>query len=214
MHHSVRIPRLRHGIHLDTVELELKPGGTLWPTHVLALSQPNSDDLTVDAEGDAECPLLIPIDEVTWREKTSTPLPPSRPRRGSSGRVIVVPIVPLEVPHPDSIPLLLLFAMGLEPVLELARQLLPPDVMGEFPDADAMVIRMGQDHDAEQIQQYVVRNRQLRFNSLRLGILDRPIINMIELSHKVAVRAQDRRRLHNSGSRTPPLPAIRVDSGE
>lgn len=127
--------------------------------------------------------------------KTTTPLPDSFVDGTPAGRIITLPIVHIDVPHPDSIPMLLLFALGLEQDISLfTRQLLPDDVMAEFPNSEAMVIRMDQQLDANGIQKYLIRNRQLWFNSLRLGVQDRKITNLIELSHKVTVRAQDRQR--------------------
>lgn len=89
-------------------------------------------------------------------------------------------------------PILLLFALGLESMLALfARKLLPPNVVGEFPDSDAMSHLMSQLPNDE-IAQYLSHNRQLWRNSLKLGVLDRHIINMIEVSYRVTVRALDK----------------------
>ncbi|KZP30819.1 hypothetical protein FIBSPDRAFT_1038065 [Athelia psychrophila] len=191
IHHNVQLPRNNQDLPSETIDLErtVMSAGTLWPTHVLAVSPQNTDSLTLDGEGNPWRPFFV----------RGTP---------SSSTIITFPVIQIEVPHPDSIPLLLLFALGLEPNLDLfSRQLLPTDVMLEFPDVDAMVIRMEEQLDPDGIQEYHVRNRHLWFNSLRLGVLDKQVFKRIELCYKVTVRAQERQR-----SGTTPL--IIVDAAE
>lgn len=211
IHHNVQLPSNNQNLPSETIDLErtVMSAGTLWPTHVLAVSPQNTDSLTLDGEGNPWRPLFVPIEEVTWRAKLTTPLPRSFVRgTPSSSTIITFPVIQIEVPHPDSIPLLLLFALGLEPNLDLfSRQLLPTDVMREYPDVDAMVIRMEEQLDPDGIQEYHVRNRHLWFNSLRLGVLDKQVFKRIELCYKVTVRAQERQR-----SGTTPL--IIVDAAE
>jgi hypothetical protein len=107
--------------------------------------------------------------------------------------VVALPVIPLEVPHPDTVPILLLFALGLEPLPNmLASCLLPSDAVGEFPAASEMSNAMANNHGIDEITAYVEQNRHIWENALNLGVKDRKIIDMVGKAWKVTARARDK----------------------
>jgi hypothetical protein len=166
------------------------------PTHVLALSRLQMSETSR--------PLMVPIHAQKWGEKMTTPIPSTPPgsplpiprwdtTRTRPCQVITLPVVPLEVPHPESVAILLLFALGLEPLPNmLASCLLPSDAVGEFPAASEMSNAMANNHSIDEISGYVEQNRRIWENALNLGVRDRKIIDMVGKAWKVTARARDK----------------------
>ena len=179
----------------QTLDIEVVRNAQL-PTHVLALSR-----LQTSAAGPGSYPLMVPMDAERWHKKLTTPLPIAPPGPTApaphwdatrSRQVITLPVVPLEVPHPETVPILLLFALGLEPLPNmLASCLLPPDAVGEFPAASEMSNVMAKNHSIAEIIAYVEQNRHIWKNALNLGVKDEKIINMVGKAWKVTARARD-----------------------
>src|ERR1700749_1881185 len=108
------------------------------PTHVLALSKQSTNQAQPVLP-----PLMVPIQAKEWEEKMTTPLlytsgttlPTPRWDRAQSKpcQTITLPVVPIEVAYPETAPILLLFALGLEHLPNiLANYLLPVTVVAEF----------------------------------------------------------------------------------
>lgn len=182
--------------------------GDQLPTHVLALSRQQTSETEAES-----LPLMIPIHAETWMDKTTIPLPPPIPgstlpaprwdaSRQRPCQVITLPVVPIEVPHPEMMPTLLLFALGLEPLPNmLAQILLPPLVVAEFPHADEMSNVMATQLSADAISGYYEQNRRLWNNTLKLGVKSQHILDMVGKAYKVTVRAQDKLNSRRGPSR-------------
>lgn len=89
-----------------------------------------------------------------------------------------VPVIPFSVPHPPTLPLLFLFALGLEPSphTELAYRLLPPYVVEEFPNSAAMATVLARVTGLEAI---VERNEGMWRNALALGVSDGKVVELV-----------------------------------
>lgn len=134
-------------------------------------------------------------------------------------QAVTVPLVPLYVPHPPSIPLLLLFGLGLHHSISqsqasdnahpnrspktsrfdhattvtmgmLAPYLLPIPVIEEFPSAAAMVEAMARLCTKEELQQYFLHNQGLWRNVLVLGPKDGALVDMVRTAWNVTKEAR------------------------
>lgn len=168
------------------------------PTHVFAV---------VEADADPSVPpLIVPIDAAFYvhgfrvdllpqaPQGTAPPVPQFTPQ--SQSQVVTLPVVPISVPHVASIPLLLLFGLGLETQTNLlAWRLLPPHVIEEFPNAAAMAQVMARLGD-EQLRRHIIYNHGLWKNVLALGIKDTRIVELVQTAWNVTAEA---RRLRQRG---------------
>ncbi|KIM73649.1 hypothetical protein PILCRDRAFT_828948 [Piloderma croceum F 1598] len=182
----------------QTLDMEVIRDAQL-PTHVLALSP-----IQASATGRGSYPLMVPIVAEIWGKKLTVPLPaappgltPPAPRWDATQQrprqLITLPVIPLEVPHPETVPILLLFALGLEPLPNmLASCLLPADAVGEFPAAYEMSNVMAKNHSIAEIISYVEQNRHIWENALNLGVKDEKIISIVGKAWKVTARARDK----------------------
>ncbi|KIY49726.1 hypothetical protein FISHEDRAFT_40433 [Fistulina hepatica ATCC 64428] len=171
------------------------------PTHVLAV---------VQAEQNPDVsPLVVPIDVTLYsqgfRRNDFLQLQPSDtgapvPHAGPNGQVISLPVTALTVPHTSSIPLLLLFGLGLEvnPNL-MGDRLLPPNVIAEFPNAAAMAQVLSRINDGlfRRVYQY---NQGLWKNVLALGLKDPALVRIVQTAWNVTVEAR-RIRTRTTSSR-------------
>lgn len=168
------------------------------PTHVLAVYLPDVNTTSP--------PLLVPIDQryIQGFRGASLPQPPPGtaspvPHTSADGQrqIVTLPVVPVTVPHLDSIPLLLLFGMGIETQTNyLAWRLLPPEVIEEFPNAAAMaqvMARLGPD----QFERRVRFNQGMWKNVLALAPYDTEIVELIQTAWNVTAEARRiRQRYH------------------
>jgi hypothetical protein len=168
------------------------------PSHVLAVIQSERS-----SRGGTS--ILIPIDATLYdrgfRTELSLPQPPPGslapvPRAVSSSvsptrMAVTVPLISLELPHLSSLPLLLLFGLGLEtqPNL-LAYRLLPASVVYEFPDAAMMSSQLAQECTNEDFIPIYDRNCGIWRNSLSLGLKEGRIEEVIRLAWNVTGEAR------------------------
>jgi hypothetical protein len=196
------------------------------PTHLLAVHDaPLSDPTT---------PLtLIPIDTDTVSRKLRTDLtgarfhPSTRVRIGSppAGAVpgnifqrlpplpstVRVPVIPLHVPHAPSIPLLLLYALGVRAdPSALAAALLPLSVAEEFPSAAAMAQAMAAQCERDNasassiasasadggagqpwsLDRYTAYNQGMWKNVLALGLQDARVMSVVQTVWNVTAESR------------------------
>jgi len=181
------------------------------PSHVLAVY-----DIPESEWGPAYQPLLVPIRvDIFTRDFRSNIIPPSPP--GSTfpvphcvqhtvGQVVTLPVIPLLVPHAPSIPLLLLFGLGLDTRSHLlCCHLLPPEVIGEFPAHTTMANLMATLCSDDQLRQHYKFNRGLWKNILALGPQDSKFIGLVQTALNVTVEAR-RIRKCSQACTIPPLP--------
>jgi hypothetical protein len=103
----------------------------------------------------------------------------------------VVPVVPIRVPHVPTIPLLLLYGLGLEVRTDLlAWRLLPPQAIEEFPNAAAMSQVMARICGEDQMARYVTHNQGLWKNILALGLRDAMIVEFVQTAWNVTADAR------------------------
>ncbi|KAK0205507.1 hypothetical protein DFS33DRAFT_1474197 [Desarmillaria ectypa] len=168
------------------------------PTHVLALFPPFHNNTS------SARPLIVPVDTDLYNQGFRVdliPLPPPGstrpvPHLTSQGLYVSIPLVlPLTtVPHPASMSLLLLFALGLETgINDLAYRLLPVSVVEEFPNAAAMAQAMVSLSE-EEFEQRFQFNMGLWKNVLGLGVTNNRVIEVVRLAFNVTAEA---RRLRN-----------------
>lgn len=133
---------------------------------------------------------------------TTYPIPPISTRSGS--RFVTLPVVPLHVPHAPSIPLLFLFALGLESRSQLlCCRLLPPEVISEFPALPAMAQLMGSLCSDRELTDYIVFNQGLWKNMLFLGPRDAGFVGIVQTAWTVTVEARrSRQRAVEAGMST------------
>ncbi|KAG6812450.1 hypothetical protein H0H92_002818 [Tricholoma furcatifolium] len=163
------------------------------PTHVLFVDCPSSGSH-----------LALPIDAELYASglRADLPVPESAPAPSlnSSMHTLTVPVVPLRVPHPPTLPLLLLFALSLEtsPHTELAYRLLPPSAVEEFPNSAAMstVLARGAGLGA-----VVERNEGMWRNVLALGVSDAKVVEMVGMVWSVTKEARRVRARMQAGGR-------------
>ncbi|KAF8065274.1 hypothetical protein FPV67DRAFT_1696409 [Lyophyllum atratum] len=203
-HFNVSKPMLPPGADLPaTIEVPmLRP--TQLPTHVLAVysSTPSPSP---------DAPLLIPINAPLYASafRVELCLPPTHPHPNpntyTNTNTLTLPLLPLLVPHPPTLPLLLLFALPLEPALHihtaLAYRLLPPAVVEEFPNAAAMAGVLARQGSAQEgFGELVGRNEGMWKNVLALGVRERRVLELVGMVWGVTAEARRvRLRAANAG---------------
>jgi hypothetical protein len=135
---------------------------------------------------------------------------------------VVIPLVPFQVPHAPSIPLLLLYALGVRTnPSALAATLLPLSVAEEFPSAAAMAQAMAMQCQRENaggvvagsggnegsagggewrlLDRYTVYNQGMWKNVLALGLQDSRVMSVVQTvwnvtaeSRKILARQRER----------------------
>ncbi|KAJ4490380.1 hypothetical protein J3R30DRAFT_3653708 [Lentinula aciculospora] len=162
------------------------------PSHALALYQSTTTSFIQ--------PLIVPIDVDMYNNGFRVDLiPPAAPgstspvpyRDSTSGALTVsLPVVPISVPHIASIPLLLLFGLGLETQSNfLALHLLPPQVISEFPNSAEMAREMSLLAD-EEFQQRLRYNQGMWKNILALDVKDSKIVELVQTAWNVTAEAR------------------------
>ncbi|KAF9463256.1 hypothetical protein BDZ94DRAFT_1259498 [Collybia nuda] len=171
------------------------------PSHVLAVYQANVSP--------TPAPSMLPIDSTLYESgfRVELNLPQAPPGSTSpipcldsdQKLIVTLPVVPLSVPHASSLPLLLLFGMGLENQTNLlAWRLLPANVVEEFPNAAAMaqVLSRLREDRFEQIFRY---NQGIWKNVLALGLRSTKLVELVQTvwnvtaeARKIRQRAQQR----------------------
>jgi len=183
------------------------------PSHVLAVF-----DIPESEWGSSYRPLLVPIRvDLFTRDFRTNIIPPSPP--GSTfpvphsiqhavGQFVTLPVIPMLVPHAPSIPLLLLFGLGLETRSHLlCCQLLPPEVIGEFPAPPTMANLMATLCSDDQLREHSKFNQGLWKNILSLGPRDSKFIELVQTAWNVTVEARRiRKRIQTGNVNIPPLP--------
>ncbi|KDR77261.1 hypothetical protein GALMADRAFT_246565 [Galerina marginata CBS 339.88] len=174
------------------------------PTHVLAVTQTDQQPSTP--------PLMLPIDrslfERAFRNDLNFPLAypgsiapiPRLVSAGDSQPVLMVslPVVPIPVPHIRSLALLLLFGMGLETDLNLLSwNLLPVNVVEEFPNAAAMSLVLSRKSD-DRFESIYKHNQGLWRNILALGLTDTRILELVHTAWNVTAEARRIRQRSSS----------------
>ncbi|KAG1872895.1 hypothetical protein DFJ58DRAFT_884713 [Suillus subalutaceus] len=167
------------------------------PSHVLAVF-----DIPESEWGSSYQPLLVPIRvDLFTRGFRSKIIPLSPP-----GQFVTLPVVPLLVPHAPSIPLLLLFGLGLETRSHLlCCRLLPAEVIGEFPAPPTMANIMATLCSDEQLREHYKFNHGLWKNILSLGPRDSHFIELARTAWNVTVEAR-RIRQRNTASHITSVP--------
>ncbi|KAI0059985.1 hypothetical protein BV25DRAFT_1012538 [Artomyces pyxidatus] len=157
------------------------------PTHVLAVFDTKLTDHYAPVT-------LIPVDleHLTSRIRADVRAPagrllPAPPR----ARTLTLPVLPLQVPHAPSTPLLLLFALGLRAdPSALAARLLPLAAVEEFPSAAAMAHAMAAHCDQERLGDYLAYNQGVWKNVLFLGVRDARVMRVVQTVWNVTAEAR------------------------
>ncbi|KAJ6511471.1 hypothetical protein C8R47DRAFT_1095185 [Mycena vitilis] len=183
-----------------TFDMQLIAPMSRMPTHVLAV-------LPADKNPNIP-PLMVPVDanlyhqcfgnaELLPQASPSTPPPVPHIIPGSQVPSLTLPVVPINAPHGLSIPLLLIFGLGLETDRNLAsRILLPPEAIGEFPNSVEMSSVMSRLPEL-QFEWYLRYNQGLWKNILALAPRNSALVELVERTYKVvadARRMRGRRR--------------------
>ncbi|KIJ64786.1 hypothetical protein HYDPIDRAFT_89642, partial [Hydnomerulius pinastri MD-312] len=179
----------------STVDLRVLKDAHI-PSHVLAVF-----DISESDWGPSYQPIMVPIraDLYTRDFRTNiipqsppgTPYPVPYRVPNLDGQIVTLPVVPTLVPHAPSIPLLFLFALGLESRSHLlCYRLLPSEVIGEFPASPAMAQLMVQLCSDEQLTKYIAFNQGLWKNILSLGPRDTQFIGLVQTAWNVTVEAR------------------------
>jgi hypothetical protein len=190
------------------------------PSHILAVF-----DIPPSEWEPSYSPILVPIradlhvrdfrTNIIPHSPPETPYPIPHVSTRPSGRFVTLPVVPLPVPHAPSIPLLFLFALGLEQRSQLlCCRLLPPQVIGEFPALPAMAQLMGKLCSDRQLTDYIVFNQGLWKNILFLGPRDAGFVGIVRTAWTVTVEARRNRQrvaaagmpIDVRGRRSSPVP--------
>ncbi|KAJ6588558.1 hypothetical protein B0H19DRAFT_1216335 [Mycena capillaripes] len=163
------------------------------PTHVLAvLPADNSPNVP---------PLMVPVDANLYHQSfgnvdllpqvaPGTPPPVPHLLPGAQLPSITLAVVPVNAPHGRSIPLLLIFGLGLETDRNLAsRILLPPEVIGEFPNAVEMSTVMSRLPEP-QFEWYLRYNHGLWKNILALAPRNTAFVELVQTTYKVVADAR------------------------
>jgi len=131
---------------------------------------------------------------------------------------VAIPLVPLQVPHVPSIPLLLLYALNVRTnPSALAATLLPLSAAEEFPSAAAMAQAMAAHCERDEanvdsgagpggsiwptLDRYTVYNQGMWKNVLALGLRDSRVMSVVQTvwnvtaeSRKILARKRERQR--------------------
>ncbi|KAG6328013.1 hypothetical protein ID866_11076 [Astraeus odoratus] len=178
------------------------------PSHVLAVFDIQEGDW-----GPSYQPIMVPIrvDLYTRDFRTNiipqsppgTPYPIPHPITHRSGQYVSLPIIPTLVPHAASIPLLFLFAQGLESRSQLLYcRLLPSEVIEEFPAPPTMAQSLARICSDDQLAGYARFNQGLWKNILSLGPRDAEFIKVVQTAWNATVEAR-RIRQHIAAARSP-----------
>ena len=199
------------GYHIGPIEERFEMqlttvNGTLYATHYLAVRQSNSPNSPV---------LMLPVCRDLYRKGFSPDLPWPKeddphenynpdadepdvpvkiPYLNAPVLKLSLPVYPISVPHLMSLPLVLLFGLGLEMDIEyLPYRLLPGTVIAEFPAAPAMaeIFAKFPERDFERYHMYLAGFRD---NSYFLGLKNQRIIEIITTAWKVATQARQIRQ--------------------
>jgi hypothetical protein len=170
------------------------------PTHVLSASQ---------SDQPGSFPTILPINSSLFElgfylNLEIPPAPPGStapvPRIDDRTQRLVVslPVVHITVPHIESFPLLLLYAMRLErDLLLLAHNLLPGQVVEEFPGLPAMLTFLCRLGDPE-FDRIFRLNQGMRNNSLSMVPVSEELNTVISNAWNAAAEA---RRARQRGAR-------------
>lgn len=164
------------------------------PTHVLAVTQ------TDQPQPASTPPLMLPIDATLFArgfrlELNTTPAPPGSttpiPRYvDATTQVVNLPVIEISVPHVSTLPLLLLYGMGLEVETNLLSWiLLPVNVVEEFPNAAAMSLVLSRYRD-DRFERVYWHNQGVWKNVLALGLNDATLDQLVETAWNVTVEAR------------------------
>ncbi|KAF8558643.1 hypothetical protein OG21DRAFT_1474805 [Imleria badia] len=199
--------------HLDLLYRRMNPGTSIpstvdlrvlkdahIPSHILAVF-----DIPPSEWEPSYSPVLVPIradlhvrdfrTNIIPQSAPGTPYPNPRVSTCTGGRFVTLPVVPLQVPHAPSIPLLFLFALGLESRSQLLYcRLLPPEVISEFPALPAMAQLMGALCSDRELTDYIVFNQGLWKNILFLGPRDTGFVGIARTAWNVTVEARRNRQ--------------------
>lgn len=170
------------------------------PTHVLAVTQADIPSV----------PLMVPVNANMFQsgfrydlplppDPTDTPAPAPRIVAAHTDPVLGLPVVPLVVPHPNSLSLILLYGLGLETDTHpLSLALLPGSVVGEFPNAAAMAtVLAAVPRDA--FDRIYRHNQGIWKNVLALGLRNTRIVELVSIVWNVTAEA---RRIRNRTTRS------------
>ncbi|EAU83995.1 hypothetical protein CC1G_13523 [Coprinopsis cinerea okayama7 len=183
----------------ETYELRVTQATHL-PTHVLAAT-------LADPSSSPKPPLFLPIDAnlfakgftvdtVTIPSNSPSATPSTSP---GGSLVITLPVIPISVLHLPSLPLLLLYGMGLETQHNaLAWRLLPSQVIEEFPNAATMAQILSRARP-EQFDRIFLFNQGLWRNILSLGVQDSKVIELVQTAWNVTAEARKIRQRSVSG---------------
>ncbi|KAH9962227.1 hypothetical protein BC827DRAFT_1267205 [Russula dissimulans] len=212
----------------------LNRASSILPTHLLAihdvpLTDPNVTLTLIPVNADTFSHKL-PSTDITGARHQHHYHPPTRVVSSSSSTVVpgmpltlplpatvTVPLVPLQVPHVPSIPLLLLYALNVRTnPSALAATLLPLSVAEEFPSAAAMAQAMAAHCERDEanasaggggggisptLDRYTVYNQGMWKNVLALGLQDSRVMSVVQTvwnvtaeSRKILARKRDRQR--------------------
>ncbi|KAJ6591193.1 hypothetical protein DFH09DRAFT_1026243 [Mycena vulgaris] len=170
-------------------EMQFPSGGRM-ATHVLAIL-PQDGNPSVP-------PLMVPIDAHLYHQcfgradllPQPTPVPIPHLVPGTQIHSVTLPVISMSPPHGLSIPLVLLFGLGLETDLNLlASRILPPEVIGEFPNAAAMSTVMSRLKEA-QFDWYLRSNQGMWKNILALAPRNTALVELVQTAYKVVADAR------------------------
>ncbi|KAG5651470.1 hypothetical protein H0H81_008528 [Sphagnurus paluster] len=183
-HFNVSRPTLPPSTQLPPTITVRTLGNTHLPTHILAVSA------SVD-QGPPMPPLLFPIEATIYSASLRAELPPPLPTSPTTSAfnhhtgMLTLPLVPLYVPSPPTLALLLLFALGLEPVPPY--HLLPPPVVEEFPNSAAMAQVLARTSGLTALFR---RNEGLWKNVLALGVREQRVVEVVGMVWNVTAEAR------------------------
>ncbi|KAJ7701837.1 hypothetical protein B0H17DRAFT_1044879 [Mycena rosella] len=173
-----------------TFEMQLTGPASRMATHVLAVRP---------SDGNPKSPLLmVPVDGPLYHQcfgradfvPQSTTAPAPHLLAGAQLPSVTLPVIPVEVPHGASLPLVLLFGLGLETDLNLlASRILPPEVIGEFPNAAAMSTVMSR-YKEHLFDWYLQYNQGMWKNILALGPRNTALVELVQTAYKVLADAR------------------------
>ncbi|KAF9224931.1 hypothetical protein BS17DRAFT_57738 [Gyrodon lividus] len=166
------------------------------PSHVLAVF-----DIPESEWEPSYQPIMVPIrTDLYTRDFRMNIIPPSPPGTAypipyslphSDGQFVSLQVIPIQVPHAPSVPLLFLFALGLESRSHvLCCRLLPSEVIEEFPAPAAMAQSMSELCSGRQLAEYIMFNQGLWKNILLLGPRDTHFIGQVQTAWNVTVEAR------------------------
>ncbi|GBE89896.1 hypothetical protein SCP_1702220 [Sparassis crispa] len=234
---------LCHEYNVEKTTVQLEPDGTVpptvdmqvlqdahMPTHALVVLGSETPQPSSDSSSPTTAPAL-PINADQFSRKfendigqtsaelcvPGSTLPVPEWDAASRSQFVTLPAIPLRAPHPPSIPLLLLFGLGLHLVPQpgarrgssrrrsasphprraprtptglLATFLLPTPVIEEFPAAAAMAEAMAHLCSDEEMLQYVAHNQGLWRNVLALAPTDAAVVDMVHTAWNVTAEAR------------------------